>query len=116
MQQSSSEERRMMRRFEMHLPASVHLMGHEVSDFSTETQNVSAKGIFFYLDRPLAEGAQLEITMTFPSHVTLTNPVSVRFAARVIRVEAPLPVSRVGIAALIENYEFLRTDTPPATN
>ncbi len=105
-----------MRRFDMHLPAVVHLPGPEPFDFSTQTQNVSAKGVFFYLDRTLAEGTPLEITMTFPSHITLTNPVRVRFLARVIRVEAPLPVSRVGIAALIENYEFLRTDAAAKAN
>lgn len=109
-------ERRIMRRFDMHLPASVHLAGQESGDFSTETQNVSAQGIFFYLDRPVAEGTPLEITMTFPSHITLTNPVSVRFAAKVVRVEAPLPVSRIGIAATIENYEFLRTDAGTGVN
>ena len=33
-----------------------------------------------------------------------------RFSARVIRVESPLPSSRIGTAALIENYEFLRSN------
>jgi hypothetical protein len=33
----------------------------------------------------------------------------VRFTARVIRVESPLPSSRIGTAALIEDYEFLRS-------
>jgi hypothetical protein len=32
----------------------------------------------------------------------------VRFVARVIRIESPLPASRVGVAAMIEEYEFLR--------
>ena len=29
--------------------------------------------------------------------------------ARVIRVESPLPSLRIGTAAMIENYEFLRS-------
>jgi len=33
----------------------------------------------------------------------------VRFTARVIRVESPLPSFRIGTAAMIENYEFLRS-------
>ncbi len=33
--------------------------------------------------------------------------------ADVIRVETPLPSSRVGIAAVIEEYEFLRTTPAP---
>ena len=48
--------------------------------------------------------------MTFPPHVTLTDAVRVRFSARVVRVEAPLPASRIGVAAVIEEYEFLRSN------
>jgi hypothetical protein len=33
----------------------------------------------------------------------------VRFLARVIRVEAPLPSTRIGVAAMIEDYQFLRS-------
>jgi len=96
-----------MRRFDMRLPAIVRLEG--TSELHTETQNVSARGVFFYLDRPVAAGTKLEITLTFPPHVTLTDAVRVRFSARVIRVENPLPSARVGVAAMIEDYEFLRS-------
>jgi hypothetical protein len=107
------QERRTMRRFDMRLPAAVRLPGGEVGELLTETQNVSARGVFFYLDRALAEGTRVEVTMTFPPHVTLTDPVRVRFAARVIRVDTPLPSRRVGVAAMIEEYEFLRSSQTP---
>ena len=45
----TSQERRMMRRFDMRLPAVVRL--GDAGDFHTETQNVSARGVFLYLDR-----------------------------------------------------------------
>jgi len=96
-----------MRRFDMRLPAVVRL--DQESEFHTETQNVSARGVFFYLDRPLPAGTSCEVTLTFPPHITLTDAVRVRFTARVIRSESPLPSLRVGTAALIENYEFLRS-------
>jgi hypothetical protein len=102
-----------MRRFDMRLPAAIRLNGDALSEFLTETQNVSARGVFFYLDRIVASGSRIEVTLTFPPHVTLTDPVRVRFAARVIRVETPLPSSRVGVAAMIEEYEFLRTTPSP---
>ena len=104
---SSVAERRTMRRFDMRLPAVVHLNDSVVDELLTETQNVSARGIFFYLDRPLIPGCVIDVTLTFPPHVTLTDSVRVRFAARVIRVDDPLPGSRIGVAALIEQYEFL---------
>jgi hypothetical protein len=104
-----SEERRVMRRFDMRLPAIVKVADENVDELLTETQNVSARGVFLYLDRPLAEGSRIHVTLTLPPHVTLTDPVRVRFTARVIRTETPLPASRVGIAAIIEEYEFLRS-------
>ncbi len=109
---SSAQERRMMRRFDMRLPAAVKLANSDLGEITTETQNVSARGVFFYLDRAIPEGSRVDVTMTFPPHVTLTDSVRVRFSARVIRVEGPLPASRVGIAALIEEYEFLRNAPP----
>jgi hypothetical protein len=109
--QSNSPDRRMMRRFDMRLPAVVRLDG--TNEFQTETQNVSARGVFFYLDRPVSAGTKLDVTLTFPPHVTLTDAVRVRFTARVIRVESPLPSARIGTAAMIEDYEFLRSNGSP---
>jgi hypothetical protein len=108
-----SSDRRSMRRFDMRLPAAIRLAGDAAGEFLTETQNVSARGVFFYLDRIVAAGTRIEVTLTFPPHVTLTDPVRVRFAARVIRVETPLPSSRIGVAAMIEEYEFLRSSPTP---
>lgn len=96
-----------MRRFDMRLPAIVRL--ETANEFHTETQNVSARGVFFYVDHPVIAGTKVEITLTFPPHVTLTDAVRVRFSARVIRVEQPLPSARIGVAAMIEDYEFLRS-------
>src|ERR1700689_4048376 len=107
----NSQDRRTMRRFDMRLPAVVRLEG--ASEFHTETQNVSARGVFLYLDRAIAAGTRLEVTLTFPPHITLTDAVRVRFNARVLRVEQPLPSSRIGIAALIEDYQFLRSNGSP---
>ncbi len=99
-----------MRRFDMRLPAAIRVSEHISESVITETLNVSARGVFFYLDRPLPEGSPIEVTLTFPPHITLTEPVRVRFTARVIRVESPLPASRIGVAAAIEEYEFLRAN------
>jgi len=102
------QDRRVMRRFDMRLPAIVKMTGEFPDQMLTETMNVSAKGIFFYLDRKIEQGCPLEVTLTFPPHVTLTDSVKVRFTAKVVRVESPLPALRVGVAAVIEDYEFLK--------
>jgi hypothetical protein len=102
-------ERRAMRRFDMRLPAAVKLAREGGEEMVTETHNVSAAGVFFSLERPLQPGDNIEITLTFPPHVTLTEKVRVRFSARVIRVEQQqIAGTPVGVAAAIEGYEFLR--------
>jgi hypothetical protein len=62
---------------------------------------------------PFLRAPSFEVTLTFPPHVTLTDAVRVRFTARVIRVEHPLPSARIGTAAMIEDYEFLRSNGSP---
>ncbi len=58
----------------------------------------------------------MEVTMTFPPHVTLTEQVRVRFIARVVRVETSASFSGTGIAAMIEEYEFLRSNAATEVN
>ena len=58
----------------MKLPASVRVSGIP-TPFETESENVSARGIFFYIDRWMKEGSKVEITMDFPSQLTLADPV-----------------------------------------
>jgi hypothetical protein len=109
MMEQTEQERRSTRRFDMRLPAVVKLADNGPEELQTETQNVSACGVFFYLDRSLPQGTRIAVTLTLPPNITLTDPVRVRFTARVVRVEAPLPASRIGVAAVIEEYEFLRS-------
>lgn len=106
-------DRRAMRRFAMKLPALVRVSGIP-TPFATETENVSARGLFFYLDRWLTEGSRVEVTMDFPPQVTLADPLQVRFLARVMRVESNTP-TRTGVAATIEEYEFLRPEGADAS-
>lgn len=105
---NNAPDRRAMRRFSMKLPASVRVSGIP-NPFLTETANVSARGIFFYIDRWMKEGSQIEVTMAFPPQVTLAEPLRVRFLARVVRVE-PQGGTWMGVAAAIEEYEFLRSE------
>lgn len=105
---SNPPDRRAMRRFAMRLPASVRVSGIP-SEFPTETINVSARGIFFYIDRWMTEGARMEVTMNFPPEVTLADPMQIRLLARVVRVK-PETSTRTGVAAMIEEYEFVRSE------
>ena len=88
------------------MPAAVRVPGIP-GEFSTQTENISARGVFFYLDRLMAEGSRLELTMEFPPQVTLADSLTVRCIARVLRVERD-GIDRSGVAAKIEEYEFVK--------
>jgi hypothetical protein len=102
----NGRDRRAMRRFTMRLPASVRVPCIPCP-FLTHTENISARGVFFYIDRLMSEGTRLEVTMDFPPQVTLADPVRVRLRALVVRVNEESP-TRVGVAAKIEGCEFLQ--------
>jgi hypothetical protein len=105
---NSAPERRAMRRFEMRLPATIRVSDGGTEEWLTETRNVSARGLFFITEKPWEPGTRLEVTLMFPPQVTFRESVRVRFTARVLRIEEG-PANRVGIAACIEAYEFLRS-------
>ncbi len=106
--QVAISERRAMRRFDMHLPALIKLTSDRFQEFITETLNISARGVFFYIEGQIAPHSSVEVTLTLPSQVTFSNSVRVRFTGRVVRVESGQS-PRMGVAAAIEEYEFLRT-------
>jgi PilZ domain len=99
-------DRRAMRRFAVQLSAAVRVPGIP-SEFPTRTENISARGVFFYIDRLMTQGAKVEVTMDFPPQVTMADSLTVRCVARVVRVEQQA-FDRTGVAAAIEEYEFVK--------
>ncbi len=98
------KEQRTTRRFALRLPLTVKFPQGEPKE--AQTRDVSARGISFYVDSTVAEGSPLEFTLTLPPEITLTESIRVHCTGKVVRVEPATP-GRVGIAAVIERYEFL---------
>jgi hypothetical protein len=94
----SAEERRGTRRFTLRLPVALHLPRGEAQ---AHTKDVSARGIYFYCDgETLDEGNPLDFT-------TLTSSVQVRCRGRAIRIEPEAGLGMLGVAAVIDDYQFL---------
>lgn len=99
-------EKRATRRFAFRLRITLKVGGSN-GDLKSCTRDVSARGVSFYADRPLAQGAEIQFTLTLPPEVTLTESISMRCAGRVVRVDASQEGHGVTIAAVIDRYEFL---------
>ena len=84
-----------------------------VGEATTESKEVSSRGVFFTLPKDVKSGSAVEIVMTLPHEVTLAGPVRVRCLGRILRTHVENETS-VGIAAAIERYEFLRSDETAA--
>jgi len=99
-------ERRAAQRFQMNLPMSVCFEGQTVPGF---TQDLSARGVFFYTEAALPVGADVELTFTMPSEVTLGENMPVRCHGRVLRASPPHGGQHNGIAVQLDSYEYLPT-------
>lgn len=100
-------ERRSAQRFEVLLPLAVQFDGRTIPAF---TQNLSGRGIFFYAEAAIPEGAVVELIFSMPSEVTLGECMPVRCRGRVLRITAPRAGQRNGIAVQLESYQYLPAD------
>ncbi|MGB8065864.1 MAG: PilZ domain-containing protein [Candidatus Sulfotelmatobacter sp.] len=100
------QEKRAARRFALRVPVTVN-RDHTDSPEAANIRDVSARGICFYLDSAIAQGAPIGFTLTLPPEITLTESIRVQCKGRVVRVEDATPDGKVTVAAVIEEYEFL---------
>jgi len=108
-------ERRVGQRFPYLLPVSLRQTSGSVEGVGF-TQDVSSRGVFFLTDAPVAEGAEIELTLRMPSEITLGDSMPVRCRGRVLRVIRPASASqtlvmhaetKISVAVRLECYEYL---------
>jgi hypothetical protein len=117
-------ERRVTQRFPYLLPLSLRQVSPLVEGQGF-TQDVSSRGVFFFTDIALQEGAEVEVTLRMPSEITLGEGMRVRARGHILRVvkRAAMPVAtaqdsnsapsemkseeKIGVAVRLEGYEYL---------
>ncbi len=104
---AEAQEKRAARRFALRIPVSVARGENSEQSESAQLRDVSARGISFYLDSPIAQGSPLAFTLTLPPEITLTESIRVQCKGRVVRVEESASEGKMAVAAVIEDYEFL---------
>lgn len=103
----TAEDRRTARRFLMSLPLEIKASLRTGETVTAETRDVSFRGLYFVVNRELESGSSIEFVLTLPKELTLAGDVRIYCAGRVVRVEKPEIPGAVGVAAVIERYEFL---------
>ena len=104
---AEAQEKRAARRFALRIPVSVARGENTDQSESAQLRDVSARGISFYLDSPIAQGSPLAFTLTLPPEITLTESIRVQCKGHVVRVEESANEGKMAVAAVIEDYEFL---------
>ena len=114
-------ERRVGQRFSFNLPVSLRDVS-SAAEGRGFTQDLSSRGVFFFTDMALNEGAEIELTLKMPSEITLGENMRVRCRGRVLRVVRPAdntwrPASsakaeteaetKIGVAVCLKGYEYL---------
>jgi len=102
----AQSEQRATRRFALRLPVTIKFTNGDMTESQAQTRDVSARGVFFYMDSKIAEGSVIEFTLTLPPEITLTESIRVRCRGRVVRVDQATG-QKVGIGAVIEQYDFV---------
>lgn len=115
-------ERRVGQRFPYLLSLSLRVPAASMEGVGF-TQDLSSRGVFFFTDSPLIEGAEIELTLRMPSEITLGESMPVRCRGRILRVVRPAasthPVlsstahaeTKIGVAVRFEGYEYLPEST-----
>jgi len=116
-------ERRVGQRFAYLLPLSLRLCDSSLEGVGF-TQDLSSRGVFFFTDAALQEGAAIEITLQMPSEITLGESMRVRCRGHILRVVKPVASAqgassqahaetKIGVAVRLECYDYL-ADTSEA--
>lgn len=94
-------DRRRQKRFKVKVAAKV-----PGAVMTAETRDVSASGIFLYLDSECKPGSEIQLVLTLPKEVGFSRPQMMMCHSRVLRVE-PAGNGRYGIAVTIDKFEVM---------
>lgn len=108
-------ERRTARRYELSLPVIVRGLPKQVEATSGKTRDISTRGVYFTIAEDLCAGSELDFTLTLPAEITRGTEVFIRAHGKVVRVEKKQEDGhvRLGVAAVIEKYDIIRTEQAP---
>jgi hypothetical protein len=106
----SEREHRQHRRFQLSVPVEIRTPESADSSVQTASRNLSAKGVYFTITPEVHLASEVEFFMTLPPQMCQGRNVRVHCQGRVVRRESLDGEGRVGVAAAIDQYEFIPVD------
>ena len=103
-------EHRRHRRYHLSIPVELRSPEEEVPAVRTASRDVSAKGIYFLVSPGVEIGAELEFDLALPPQMCQGRIVRVHCRGRVVRRDMLEEQGKIGVAAVIDEYEFIRED------
>lgn len=109
----TADERRRAQRFPLHLPLKVKWQeeSSEIQEPAT-VQDISANGVYFLLSHDLKPESKVEFYVRLKTEGTANTGVMLHCVGSVVRVDSK-DKERVGVAARIDRYRFLRPGEAP---
>ena len=111
--QKGNRERRSSRRFQLALPVAVRTASSRQDEsLDGRTRDISARGLYFTVDREFNLGSELDLELTLPAELTQGTELLIRARCRVVRAEKEREkgADRIGVAAIIERYDIVRAE------
>jgi PilZ domain len=101
-------ERRLAERFDLNIPLRVRIAKSAALEHTTESLNISKRGIYFATDLPLSKGTPVHLAFEMPEQVTHKPASEWRCTGHVVHVQpnsSPKGATCVGVG--FDCYEVL---------
>ena len=92
----------------MALPLQIVRASRDEAALDGRTRNLSSKGAYFVVKGAIAAGSAIEFLVTLQQGLSSAGHVRLRCRGRVLRLEKLAGKNRLGIAATIDRYDFVR--------
>lgn len=101
-------EQRKHRRYNLAFPVRVQSKSRDTAapPIETSTKDISAHGIYLVLSEGLEMGSELDLEITLPAELAGGKSVKLRCHGKVTRLEPRNAEGKIGVGAVIQDYEF----------
>lgn len=105
-------EQRKHRRYSLAFPVRVKPRTQDgtAPTIETSTKDISAHGIYLVISEDLEMGSELDLEITLPTELAGGKIVKLRCRGKISRLERKNAEGKVGVGAVIQDYEFFQED------